>query len=210
LQDLPQRLVQREHGRGRDGASNAIGAIVVTMDVSGEGARSSHDSEHPPSSRSERQVELLLELGRATAEARDLDSLVAEAVDLALAALDADIVLLHEARGETLVLLGSATQRVALDPEMRAKLSRLSLADETLAGQCARSRRLVCASVEGWPSWCRSMASELGVRFGAAVPLLAGERLVGTLVALRTVLRPMTRHELRLLETSAAQLGAAI
>lgn len=183
--------------------------MVLPMSAEGWVTRH-HDSDAPPSSRTERQLELVLALGRATAEARDLEGLVDQALDLAIASLDADAILLHERRGDDLVLLGHALKTGSFSGEVQAELARYAVTSDTLAGRAARSGALVIASENEWPSACSSLAGRLGVQFGAAAPLLAGRRVVGTLVALRFVSRPLTRHQLRLLETLAAQLGSAI
>jgi signal transduction histidine kinase len=176
----------------------------------GDWAGSIHESDAPPSSGTNRQFDLILALGRITADARDLRGLVAQALEVVLVALEADVALVHELRGDRLVLLGLASPSTPLSEGLRAFVESMPLTLETLASLAIRSGRIHRVAADQWPGACRSFAEELGVAFGAVAPLCAGDRLVGTVVVLRHAKRAMRSAEVRLLESTAAQLGAAI
>ncbi|MBM4356838.1 MAG: GAF domain-containing protein [Deltaproteobacteria bacterium] len=169
-----------------------------------------HESDVPPSSGTNRQLDLILALGRITADARDLRVLVAQALEVWLDALEADVGIVHELRGDRLVLLGLASPSAPLSAGLRAFLESMPIALDTLASLAVRTRRVHRVSAAEWPVGCRALAEELVVSFGAVAPLHAGDRLVGTIVILRRQPRSLRSSEIRLLESSAAQLGAAI
>lgn len=157
-----------------------------------------------------RHVSLLLELARLAAKSRDLSSVVERAMDLTTEALAATLISVHLVTEDGLALHG---HRCPTDPawqEVVARATRLGVGDRTLAGRAARERRTVAIGVEHWPDGMRASVERLSVRFGAATPMLADDRLVGVLTVGRARGEAFAPDELHLLESCAAQLASVV
>ncbi|MGE5620066.1 MAG: PAS domain-containing protein [Sphingomonadaceae bacterium] len=134
------------------------------------------------------------------------------AVDLALAELSADVVVLWKARTEAreLELLASS----GLDPSEAAKVARLSFDAPSLAALTARTRRThVIESLDKLPHGLeitKGIFTKLGVQSVVNIPLLARGELVGVFAYARKVPRLWEREQQAIAGTLADLLAAAL
>jgi signal transduction histidine kinase len=89
-------------------------------------------------------------------------------------------------------------------------MSNLPIDGKTLAGRTAQTKTTTLMDIAHWPSNTQAFALADGVRYGAAAPLLAGERLVGVIGVVRTEDRPFSHDDVTMLESCAAHLGTVV
>jgi signal transduction histidine kinase len=149
----------------------------------------------------------LWDLGRIGSEARGVSGLVARVLERLDEALSIDAGAIHALEGDRLVLAGPSFG--AWDPLPEEALRALRLDGRELPGLAIAERRTVTERLPDIRA-PGSLAARLGVPHSVTVPLLAQDRVVGTLSVVRRGERFFSPEEVQLLEICAAQVAVAL
>ncbi|MBI3185373.1 MAG: GAF domain-containing protein [Myxococcales bacterium] len=185
-----------EELRGRDRELEAIRAVAA--------------SGHSESQRRVRQLSLMLDLTRIATETKEVATLVDRALVRVVEALPADIAMLHLLEEGRLQRAGIRTSAEVKGLVLEPALQSPPLDGSTLISRSANERRTMIAAAEQLPETVRPVANRHGIRFVLATPLVRGDGLLGTLSVARADERRFSDEEVQLVESCAAQLGAAV
>ena len=161
--------------------------------------------------RRSRQLDLLYALTRGGIGVLRVSELGANAAREVLEAFSAVQVAVHVLVEDELVLVahrqdsGDAFVENA-PPDFR----RMSLSSLKIQARAAAERRSVGQVVSKLPECARRVLEPQGLRHLMAVPMVFGERLVGTLSVAHRMESPWSAEELLLLESAAAQIAMAL
>jgi signal transduction histidine kinase len=89
-------------------------------------------------------------------------------------------------------------------------MAEIPLDERTLSGRAASQKTTVLSDFAAWPEDTRELAKLTDIRYGIATPLLAGDRVLGTISMARADDRAFTRDDTQLLESCATHLGAVV
>ncbi|MGI5863612.1 MAG: GAF domain-containing protein [Myxococcales bacterium] len=148
---------------------------------------------------------VLFGLSRMGAEALEVAPLVERVLDKISDAIPVEAVALHLLEGNCLRLAGERGEGGSWDQAAVIPLDR-----QMLCGRAAVERRTQVVDLSSWPESGAELARGRGITHAVAVPLVASDRLIGTLCVLRRADRAFVDEEIGLLESSAAQISLAI
>lgn len=151
----------------------------------------------------------LFNLSRLGNQAFDMRSVVDAALEKMEEAVDVDAAVAHLV-GPGGLVLASHDRGNRNVQRLEHALTTLPLDEGSLSGCAAVRRELVTVAKAQWPPRTRDAANAVGLTVGAALPLLSGDRLVGTLCVSRVADRPFTGEELQLLWTCASYLSVCV
>ena len=178
-------------------ASQLSGQVAIQV----ENARLYSDT-----SRRVKLLTVLFGLSRMGAEALEVAPLVERVLDKVSEAVPVEAVALHLLEGDCLRLAGERGEGGGWDKETAIPLDR-----QMLCGRAAIERRTQVVDLSLWPErGGGELARSRGMMHAASVPLVASDRLIGTLCVLRRADRAFVDEEIGLLESSAAQISLAI
>jgi signal transduction histidine kinase len=149
-------------------------------------------------------LSVLFDLSRIGTEALEVAPLVGRVLDQASRAIAADASAIYLEKNHHFVLAGCT------ESAKGKLLGSIPWDERSLCGRAALERRTVVTTLAGWPKGTIEVAQKLAVRHAAAAPLVAKERVIGTLVMARQDDPAFSADEIRLLESCAAQVGTAI
>ncbi|MFN7131053.1 MAG: GAF domain-containing protein, partial [Myxococcales bacterium] len=152
----------------------------------------------------------LFNVSRIGAEASEVGPLVRRVLDQVLEVLHVDAGTIHLAREGRLHLAGHSAQPGSGIDFERGELRELVIDEQSLCGRAARERRTWAASFFSRPDLFSAAAREMGIRHAVAVPLVGGDRLLGTFWVGRREEKPFDVQEVQLLESCAAHVSVAI
>jgi signal transduction histidine kinase len=160
--------------------------------------------------RRHRQLTLLFELAQLGTSSLDSKVIVDRMLTLMLDALAVDGVMIHLLHADRLRLEGHRS-RQNLPEEALSGLRDMPIDDTSISGRAAKARRTVRIPEEStFPA--RSVPASRAGRIQCALgtPLIATERLVGTVLVVRRVLDAFADDEIKLVESCAAHIAAVI
>lgn len=154
-------------------------------------------------------LSVLNEMSRRFAGSLDAEALATTALELLTERLGADAGWVYEQRDDQLVLIGRR-HRGGGEIGDGAFDTRLDLDDRNLCGRCVLAGKPLFVERESATDG-PALATLAGrMRFLAAYPLIAEERLLGTLCVGRREGGRFEEEELQLLDSAASQLAAAL
>lgn len=151
----------------------------------------------------------LFTISRTGTQTFDLRAVIDAALEKVQEVLEAQVTTVHLVGPGGLVL--ASNDRGALGPAaLREALAVLPIDEGSLSGRAALTREAVTVDGGAFPSHTREAALGAGLRVAAAVPLLSGERVLGTLCVSRSSERRFTAEDLQLLWTCASYVSVAV
>ena len=157
-----------------------------------------------------KQLTLLFELAQLGISSLDFDSLVARILDLMIETLAIDGVMIHLLHGDRLRLAGRRS-RHPLPPGAISPLENMPLDDSSISGRAATELGTVIVNTfTGAPDRSRAALQAGAIRTAVATPLITNQKLVGTMLVVRSTETVFRIEEIRLVESCAAHIASAL